>query len=182
MDMEAFQTFVNQVLANQTELAMILNGYTTFLMADRSKRDAIKDYRMHWFVNNFTNYDNLDKGAYYEYYKNNIQDSYSGIFDPASTPFSQMFREEMLQKELEQKEYEEYYNDDIAMHYREIANRHLTRWDMMKEDSECMSLYEESESSVTDNEYDSYFSEYDEYDDSYYEDDLVEYEEDDYDY
>lgn len=180
--MDAFHTFVNQVLANQTELAMILNGYTTFLMADKTKRDAIKDYRMDWFVNNYINYDNIDKRPYYEYYKNNIKDTYPGVFDPSSCLFSQMCKEELRQKELEQKEYEEYYNDDIAMHYREIGNRHLTRWDMMKEDSECMSVYEESETSSEEPEYDSYISEYDDYDDKYYEDDLIEYEEDDYDY
>lgn len=184
MDMQSFDNFVNQILNNQREaLAIILNGYTTALMANKDKRDNIKDYRMDWFVTNYTDYENVDKRPYYEYYKNNINDTYSGVFNPPPCWYNEMIREERRQKEVEQKEYDEYYNDDIAMHYREIGNRHLTRWDMMKEDSECMSEYQESESSEEEIDRDSYISEYDDYDDTgYYDEVQTEYEEDDYDY
>lgn len=177
-----FSTYANEILTGQSPMSVLLNGHTTFLMTDKSKRNNIKTYRMDWFVTNYTNYENVDKTAYYDYYQKHINDSYSGIFDPPPCFYNEMIREERRQKELEQNEFDEYYNDDIAMHYREIANRHLTRWDMLKEDSECMSLFEESETGDIDNAYDSYMSDYDDYDDQYYEDTQTEYEDDDYDY
>ena len=183
--MESFQGFVNQVNNNNYDpMAVLLNGHTTFLMCNKKNRENIKDHRMNWFVNNHVNYDNIDKRPYYEYYKNNVTDSYSGVFDPPPCFYNEMIREERRKQEEAQKEWEEYYNDDIAMHYREIANRHLTRWDMMKEDSECMSFVDDYESHKSDDDTDSLvgYDDDDYYDDEYYDDMSEYYEEDDYDY
>ncbi len=183
---DKMNSFVNEIIDNEQEpMAIILNGYTTFLMCNKRKRENINEHRMNWFVNNFVNYDNIDKRPLYEYYKNNIKDTYSGIFNPPPCFYNEMIREERKKQEEAQKEWEEYYNDDIAMHYREIANRHLTRWDMMKEDDECISYAEEDDESYnSDDDNDSImaYEEDDYYDDEYYEDASEYYDDDDFDY
>jgi hypothetical protein len=184
MSFISFTSFVNNTINNENDPnAIILNGYTTFLMCKKNERNNIKEHRMEWMVNNYVNYDNVDKRPYYEYYKNNIQDPYSGIFNPPPCFYNEMVREERKKQEEAQKEWEEYHNDDIAMHYREIANKHLTRYDMMKEDSECMSDldYQESikdeednESYITEEENDYYNDDNDDFSE-YYEDDDCDY-------
>jgi hypothetical protein len=162
--------------------AVILNAYTTFLMRDIEKRKNIYNYRMQWFVDNYLNYDNIDKRPYYEYYKNNIQDSYHGIYDPPPCFYNEMIREERRKQEEEQKD----CDHDLELHYHCLSLRHLTKWDvlqMQQDANECMSYTEDDTQSDNDTyENDSYMSydEYDDYDD--YDDYQTEYEDDDYDY
>lgn len=183
---DGFDNFVNNSINNENDPnAIFLNGYTTFMMCNKDNRENIKEYRMNWLINNYVNYENIDKRPYYEYYKNNINDTYSGVFNPPPCFYNEMIREERRKEEEARKEWEEYYNDDIAMHYREIANRHLTRWDMLKEDQDCISYVEENESYNSEDDKDSFLEYEDEdyyYDDEYYDDMSEVYEEDDYDY
>lgn len=185
MHMQQFHSFVNEVMQNTNDpRSVVLNGYTTYLMKNPEFRKDIHELRMKWFVNNFVDYDNIDKRPYYVYYKDNIKDEYPGVYNPPPCFYNEMIREERRQKELEQKEYDEYHNDDIAMHYRALGLRHLTRWDMMREDSECISIVDDEEVNTEDDYDDSSYMSYDEYDDNdeYYEEYQSEYEEDDYDY
>jgi hypothetical protein len=184
VDIQEFHTFVHSIMQNDKDpYAVILNAYTTFLMRDIEKRKHIYDYRIKWFVDNYVNYDNIDKRPYYEYYKNNIQDCYHGIYDPPPCFYNEMIRDERRKQEEEQKE----CDHDMVLHYHCLSFRHLTKWDLLQmhqDTNECSSYIEDdiqSDDDTYDN--DSYMT-YDEYDDydNYYDDYQSEYEEDDYDY
>jgi|LakMenE09Jun09ns_1017247.scaffolds.fasta_scaffold00102_2 hypothetical protein len=183
-DMQQFDYFVNNIMQNTKDpMAVMLNGHTTFLMRDTEQRKAIHEHRMKWFIDNYLNYENIDKRPYYAYYQNHIKDEYMGVYNPPPCFYNEMIREERRQKELDQKEYDEYHNDDIAIHYRTLALRHLTRQDMMREDSECISIRDDDEFTVDDEYDDTSYMSYDEYYDiDDYEEYQSEYEEDDYDY
>lgn len=183
--MEDFHLFVNNAMNTNMPDSILLNGFTTFLMRDPEKRQNIYKYRMQWCVENYTDYSNIDKRPYYEYYQNNIQDMYPALYNPPPCFYNEMLREERKQHEMQQQELDEYYNDDIAMHYREIANRHLRRSEMLKEDSECEFEYED-ESEDEEKSEKSYISDCEDYDyneeDDYYDEYMTDTYEDDYDY
>lgn len=185
--MEGFNTFVNNTMNN----SILLNGYTTFMMCNENNRKDIKQYRMHWFVENYNNYDNVNKIPYYDYYKNNITDNYSGVFNPPPCFYNQMMRDIDYEEKCKKQEEQDEYNDDIAMHYREVANRHLRKCNnqnTINDDNDSLLYedeYEEYEDNITDDIYEenSYESDYidtDAYNENY--DMQSEYEEDDYDY
>lgn len=177
--MTDFAKYIEDIVSNNSPEADLLHGYTTFLMLNPANRLDIKDYRMRWFVNNYTNYDNVDKRPYYEYYKNNITDQYSGVFNPPSC----IFYKEERQKESEKQEELERYNDDIEVHYREIANRHMRKCHNTNDDMENPEVFDENETQTDDNDISSYTDNDDYYDfddPMFYEE--TDYEEDDYDY
>jgi hypothetical protein len=117
-----FQTYANNLFSNFNDdpESVMLNGHTTFLMSKPEYRQDIHKHRMQWIVNNYTNYENVDRRPYYQYYKNNITDDYEGTFNPPPCFYNEMIRQQRKQAEDKLKEDE---TDDIAQHYRELASR-----------------------------------------------------------
>ncbi len=117
MTIELFKDYSEEILNNILDEATIFNSYTNFIMTNKQKRKDIKEYRMNWIINNFI-LNNLDKkinkNELTEYYKNNIKDEYSGLYNPPKCPFLLQEREERILKE---KELKDYNNDDVNFHY-----------------------------------------------------------------
>lgn len=207
--MQAFHNYTDNLLNNvpeqyQTETEaqrLMLNGYTVFLMSRPEYRQDINNHRMQWIVNNFTNYEDVDKRPYYEYYKNNIVDDYSGVFNPPPCFYNEITRQERKEAADNLRELE---MDDIAQHYRELAERYETCAKYMKLCRYNRGTYQTTQNKDQDDldEHIEYpLSEFDEkstrsqsdcvdyqdtdYDDTYDWDELYEnecYEENDYDY
>jgi hypothetical protein len=75
--MQNFHNFANTAIYNSSSPdSIMLNGNTTFVMSQIDNSSDIMKNRMKWIVNNFVNYDNVDKRPYYEYYKSHIYDNY----------------------------------------------------------------------------------------------------------
>jgi hypothetical protein len=175
--MESFHQYADNALYNQqTPEAIILNGHTVFWTANKS--NSLKDQRMNWIINNFVDYENIDKRPYYTYYKKNITDICQDY--------------EVL--DIQAPEQEPIYDDDITIHYQELANKYaalarlndqlLSKCD---EIPECSDAFEYQYSMPESIEYQStleYDDEYMETDEEYYERcfDNEQYEDDDYDY
>lgn len=169
----------------------MLNGHTTFLMSKPEFRQGIKDHRMQWITNQYTNYENVDKRPYYEYYKNNVNDNYPGIFAPPPCFYNQMIRDERREAEQQQKENE---NDDIAQHYRELAAKYTYLASLASQQASTDTRVEkaaEDDFVPTENSYESStadeleYQSTDYYDDTYDWDEYYDnecYEDDDYDY
>lgn len=166
----------NALYTNNTPEAIMLNGHTVFLIAN--KNDNTKDKRMQWVVNNYTDYDNVDKRPYYEYYKNNIADDYNEyevceMLDREPTPFMNKT-----------------YEDDVDIHYRELGNKYvaLAKLNERLQRNETPEIIEPFEESIAESteyqsslEYDDLCSEgYDEYCEKCL--DNEQFEDDDYDY
>lgn len=176
--MESFATFVSTVFGKDDPLAEYFQAFTTASMCDRNTRQKIHDTRKKWVISNFVEYKNVDTEEYSIYYDNNVVDTYSGVFAP---PPCRMNSEEKEENEI-------YQEDDIDIHYRDIANKYTNITNMQKyqkdeeEDEEV--YYTEYESDYSqDNGYTSLteFSDFDDYDDvDDYDEDI--YFEDDYDY
>lgn len=184
MSVADFHNFISNI-HNSDEFER-LNGYTTAMMCNHHKRNDIKKYRKEWFVNNFTNFNNIVKQQYYDYYDKNITDTYSGQFAPPpcfSNAHDRYLREE---EERIKKEIEDYQHDDVYLHYIDNSNKYDTIVKMQQYNNEEHSENEESfyESSHESSENISIYSDMDDYnDDDYYDvfDDETQYE-DDYDY
>lgn len=180
--MNSFHSYTDNALyTNCSPEGIMLNGHTVFLTA--CKRDNMKDQRMHWIVNNFTNYENVDKRPYYEYYKSYISDVYNEY-------------EVLDKKHLDTVIEDTPYEDDIDIHYRELANKHaalaklnerICSCNEMPEDTELFE-YQESTDEISEYQssvdYDEYYLDTDYDNDAYYEKclDNEEYEDDDFDY
>jgi NACalpha-BTF3-like transcription factor len=185
----AFNNYVNTILADENSpMATILNGHTTFLMSKPENRDNIKEHRMKWFINNYTNFENTDKQEYYNYYMQNINDPYSGIYNPPPCFYNEMIRQQNKEDEERQKELDEYNNDDIKMHYDYLQARHNDIINMLKpknidDGEDLISEYTQEDSYIDELECQSSIDFYDDYDyDDNYESQTEYYEEDDYDY
>lgn len=116
--MDNFKRFVESSKDDE-----LLLGHTTFLMTNKNNRPIIKELRMKWFINNFmdiNNKINYNKDYLEKYYKDNIIDNYSGVFDQ---PPCISLLEERLEKQRIKEEYEE--NEDYMLHYNEFFSRHL---------------------------------------------------------
>lgn len=120
----SIQSFMSTVYDPETPESEVFNGYTTFMMCNRDNRENIKQHRMNWVINNFTNYSTGDHSEYHNMYTQTVNDTYSGIFSPPPCFYNEMMREEQRQREDEVKEAEDHYNDDIQTHYRDIANKY----------------------------------------------------------
>lgn len=167
--MNGFHDYVLQNMNGVHDHSYILSGYTTFLMSKSETRNQIFDARKSWFVNNYTNYENnRNKQELYDYYNNNITDTYSYKYDPPPCIFNEIDR----QKQKEVDENNERYNDDIEVHYRDISNRHLTYKVKNEEptiENECSDFEDNTETFSTEDEnnemYDDYYNDnYDNYD------------------
>lgn len=182
--MQSFHNYVSDTLNdNNSADAFLLNGHTTFLMCNTDNRDNINEHRMNWFVNT---YDNQNKQELFNYYKDNIKDTYSGVFDPPPCFYNEMIRKEREHYKLTEEE----KNDDINIHYEELEYRHLMNVHIMNklsnndeyDNNEIPSYLEEvdndTNSVANDSEY--YVSDASEYNE--YEDYESEYEEDDFDF
>jgi len=121
---ESFQKFTSTVYDPETPEYELFNGYTTFMMCKVENRENIKEHRMNWVVNNFTNYYTGDNSEFYNIYKQTVNDTYPGVFSPPPCVYNEIMREEDKQRQDEAKEAEEWYNDDIQTHYRDIANKY----------------------------------------------------------
>jgi hypothetical protein len=183
--MQPFHNYVSNILNDTNSAdAVLLNGHTTFLMCNEDKRDQINDHRMNWFVNT---YDSPNKQELSDYYKDNIKDTYSGIFDPPPCFYNETIRKERENSKL----LEEEKNDDVYIHYEELEYRHMMNVHIMNklsnndeyDNNDIPSSYLEDEdndtnSVVNDSEY--YASDVSEYNE--FEDYESEYEEDDFDF
>jgi hypothetical protein len=176
--MESFADFVSTVFGKDDPLATYFEAFTTVSMCNRNTRQKIHDTRKTWIINNFVEYKNIDTEEYSKFYDNNIIDSYSGVFAPPPCPVNTE----------EKEENEIYHEDDIDIHYKEIASKYDNISNLQqnnKKDEDEISYCTEYESDYSqDNGYNSLteftdFEDYDEIDD-YYEEDI--YFEDDYDY
>lgn len=180
-----FQSFVSTVYDPESAESELFNGYTTFMMCNKENRENIKEHRMKWIVNNYTNYAPGDHSDYYNFYNQTVNDTYPGVFAPPPCFYNEILREEQRQKDQERREAEEWYNDDIQTHYRDIANKYARSIETPQEfagnDCECEMEYSDIETdyntSVEDAEYftdtydDYYDYEYDDYEEEQYEDD-----------
>lgn len=175
--MDSFTEFVSTVFGKDDPLSEYFQAYTTVSMCNRNTRQKIHDTRKRWIINNFVEYKNVDTEEYSIYYENNVEDSYSGVFAPPPCRLN-----------VEEKEENEVYQeDDIDIHYRDIANKYAIITNLQnyqKDDEDEVSNYIEYETDYShDNGYISMteFSDFDEYDDiDDYDEDI--YFEDDYDY
>jgi hypothetical protein len=178
--MENFHEYAVNALTNLSPEGNFLNGHTTFLMCNPCYRPDIKDHRMQWIVNNYTNYDNVDSRPYYEYYKNHIPDNYPGVFNPPPCFYNEMIREERRAVDAED-------NDDIAQHYRELAARyadllHPKNLDENNDDT-YIEEFEDELSDISTVADDIDYESTDYYDQGYdWEDENEYYEEDEYDF
>lgn len=181
-----FQDYTNNILGNRIAESDIFNGYTTFLMCNRNNREDIRRHRMNWMITNFVTY-NCDADAkkdlkdlrdvYKDFYERNVEDTYSGHFDPPGCFYNYVLKLDDMEREKYLKECEERYNDDIETHYRDISNRYnvVSRIETLSDD-EYDDVYESddydtgyiTQSDIID-EYDDY-----EYFDDYYEETEIE--------
>lgn len=197
--MQAFDQYANNLLNNSASEdayadtdaeSVMLNGHTTFLMSKPEYREGIHKHRMNWIINNYTNYENVDKRPYYEYYKDNVSDEYKGTFDPPPCFYNEMIRKERRNAEQQLKEQE---TDEIAQHYKELATKSefLAKYSNTKDQldiydqatEETMYEFEDSSDSCDDDDIDDQDTDYD--DNTYNWDDWLDseyYEENDYDY
>lgn len=176
-----FTAFCEDLFNYKIAESDILNGYTTFLMTNKQNRDNIKNYRMDWIINNYTGDDN--KEDLENFYKNNINDTYSGLFNPPKCIFNEIEREERREEEIKRKECEEYYNDDVKIHYDILAIKFSTnkrKFDAIdnndeeyftEEDDISNEYYSDNTSIYDDYELDLYNNDYEDTD--YYEDDDI---------
>lgn len=106
--MEGFNTYINNTFTDcMSPENIMLNGYTVFLMSQPEYKediDIVKFKRMNWLINNYTEYENIDKGQYCDYYKKNICDNYN-----VST------------KHIYEENQSKYIEDDIDIHYAELG-------------------------------------------------------------
>lgn len=176
--MNTFNNYADKaIISVDSPEGIMLNGHSVHSIFCHKNKNVL-DQRMYWIVNNYTNYENIDKRPYYEYYKANINDTYNQY--------------EIIEKLLPSPNYE--YEDDIDIHYRELNNKYAALAKLNEklqqnnnEIPEITEPYEYQES--TESEYQSTIEEYDddiyiETDEEYYEMclDDQEYEDDDYDY
>jgi len=176
--MEGFAEFVSTVFGKDDPLVEYFQAFTTVSMCDRNTRQKIHDTRKKWVISNFVEYKNVDTEEYSIYYENNVEDSYSGVFAP---PPCRMNFEEKEENEV-------YQEDDIDLHYRDIANKYtnitnLQKYQKDEEEDEVMYCTEYESDYSQDNGYASLteFSDFDDYDEGNdYDEDI--YFEDDYDY
>lgn len=140
-------------------------------MCNRNTRQKIHDTRKTWVINNFVEYKNIETTQYSDYYDRNVKDSYSGVFNPPCCPLNA----------AEKEEKQSYQEDDIDVHYRDIANKYTNIMKMHQKEDDEISYHSEDDSeysqelgytSMTEiSDYDDY-EDYDDYDDdAYYEDD-----------
>lgn len=187
-----FLNYANNVLYQtgqtvHTDLpeAVMLNGYTTFLLSNKVAN--ISEKRMNWIIDNYCNYEHIDKVPFQKCYIENIKNTKCTNVVPVMPVMHTV-------PDNEQK-----WEDDVGIHYRELANRNaaLVEYNkrlLMKSDASLdddINFAEYVEESETDmDDYQSTIDDeegydmYDEYDageiDDYY-DRFFEYE-DDYDY
>jgi len=181
MSMSDFHNFVLNI-SNTPEFEQ-LNGCTTVLMCQHNNVNDIMNYRKQWFVNNFTNFNNIEHQKYHDYYDKNITDSFSRNFAPPPcflNAYDRYIREE------EQKIENENQNDDVYWHYFYVSNKYSSIVDLEKLTNEDLSEYENSfyESEYESSENVSIYSDIDDYnynEDYNVDDEEIQYE-DDYDY
>jgi len=184
MDLQNFHEYTSSILhSSDNPESILLNCHTTFLMSMSKYRQNIKDYRMQWFVNSYTNYANIDATPYYEHYKKNVNDNYSGIFDPPPCFYNEMLRQEQnaANELLRDQEY-----DEIAQHYKELETRYaiLLQSNQTENIDDEMYFEEcEDEFDASSTQDDTDYQTTDDYDYAYeWEDENEFYEDDDYDF
>lgn len=190
MNIQEFDNYSNTIINDSNDyMSILLNCHTTFMMThNKNNNFNIKNNRMDWIISNFTDYNNVDKEPYYEYYKKNINDNYSLVFNPPSCFHNEMERQEKYKIEEQKKEFDDYYNDDVTIHYRDILNKYSkSSYNHVDVDDDIEDNYSEifsnSSSSFCDEDYDSYdYADYDEYYDELLNEQQSDFEEDDYDY
>jgi hypothetical protein len=110
--MQDFDNFVKMHFDKNTAEFEYFNGFTTATMCKTSLRPLIKTERMHWLINNYTNYQ-WNKEIE-EYFRKSITDNYNYQFNPPPSLY------------MEQTESNEYVNDDVVDHYNFINNHYTT--------------------------------------------------------
>lgn len=172
-----FQSFVSKMYDSNSAEYELFNGYTTFMMCYRENRDNIKEHRKKWIVNNYTNYSSGDNSEYYNFYNKTVTDTYSGVFAPPPCFYNEILREEQRLLDQERKEAEEWYNDDIQTHYRDIANKYARSIERPQELNENVCDYD-MEYSENETDYNTSVEDVEYITDTY--DDYQDYECDDY--
>ena len=107
--MQNFHNFANTAIYDSSSPdSIMLNGNTIFVMSQVDNASDIKNNRMNWIINNFVNYDNIDKRPYYEYYKSQIYDNYIPVKYESNTYGNK--NEDFL--------------DDIDIHYADLNTKY----------------------------------------------------------
>lgn len=185
-----FHNYVDNIMNNNIPQSQIFNGYSTFLMCNNngnnyeyeSIQENIRTYRMNWIINNYIKYDCEDdvkkdlkdvRDVFKDYYNKNISDTYN--FNPPKCFYNYLLKMDDIEREKHMKECEEKYNDDIEVHYRDIANRYdrsnqidnVTHSDEENEDYHDSDEYDTeymTQSDVIDEyDYEDYDNNYDDY-------------------
>ena len=156
-----FHKYANNIMNNSIPEAQIFNGYTTFLMChNRDNEGNIRAHRMNWILTNYAKYDCEDdvkkdlkdiRDELKDYYNTNISDIYSGQFNPPRCFYNHLLKMDDMEREKHAKESEEKYNDDIEVHYRDIAHR----YDMSNQIDNTVHSDEENEDFNDSDEYDT---------------------------
>jgi hypothetical protein len=104
-------------------------------MCNHTNRTDILDIRKTWVINNFVDFKSVDTTEYYEYYEKNIQDPYAGTrFNPPAG----FANNDEINNIVEE--------DDIDIHYRDIANKYEILMKRFERDEEEMSYISETKS------------------------------------
>lgn len=107
--MQTFHNFAHTAIYDsKSPDNIMLNGHTIFFISHVDNLTDIHKNRMNWVINNFVDYDNVDKRPYYEYYKSNIYDNYIPM----------KYESKPLQFKAQE------YQDDIDIHYEELNIKH----------------------------------------------------------
>lgn len=197
MNIENFQKFTNNILQDNTltrynnndHCIHILDAYTTFTMCDKNNRKKIHEYRKEWFVNSYiANNCNVNtedkqylKDSLLNYYENNLNDPFTGNFQPPSS----IYLQELFQNKKEHDDFHE--NDDVVFHYTDLSNRYSRYLQSIKEKLQKLEAVDndicnesDDHSICSDDEYMDYdTNDYDyedfDYDNEYYEEDCDDY-------
>lgn len=189
-----FHNYANNIMNNSIPESQIFNGYTTFLMCNynhnnhnsqnnhHTANDDIRNHRMNWIITNYIKYDCKDdikkdfkdiRDTFKDYYDTNISDRYTGNFNPPQCFYNYLLKMDDMEREKYLKECEERYNDDIEIHYRDIANR----YDRSNQIDNIVLSDDENEDFIDSEEYDTEimtqsdiideYYEYDDFDNNY---------------
>ncbi len=137
--MQTFHNFANTAIYDsKSPDNIMLNGHTIFLVSHVDNSTDIHMNRMKWVINNFVNYDNVDKRPYYEYYKSHIYDNYIPM-KYESKPL--LFKSEDIQ-------------DDIDIHYADLNIKHARLAELNAQLTANQNQNDDERYSINDMDYD----------------------------
>jgi len=188
MDFSDFHKDVESIMKDATDpTSILLNGYTTFMMANKNNIEFIKNNRMHWFINNYLYKQSISTMINYQdyinYYKINIQDTYPYLYNPPSSYYTDSVPIP-IPNTLCDSITSSSHTDDIDDHYLDYNNKydryveffnsqqkHLYNDNEELYDNQYDSLYDSSYDSDSYSDYESNEESYIEYNSDYFEED-----------